>query len=54
MKFEGRELQFKEQGKTILLEFVEACAAVGRVDGPLNFKTGTYTVLLVPLKGPVP
>eukprot|EP00197_Chlamydomonas_leiostraca_P008886 CAMPEP_0202868492 /NCGR_PEP_ID=MMETSP1391-20130828/10908_1 /ASSEMBLY_ACC=CAM_ASM_000867 /TAXON_ID=1034604 /ORGANISM="Chlamydomonas leiostraca, Strain SAG 11-49" /LENGTH=360 /DNA_ID=CAMNT_0049548671 /DNA_START=99 /DNA_END=1177 /DNA_ORIENTATION=+ len=48
MKFEGRELQFKDQGKEVLLKFIEDVGEVGRVDGPLNFKTGTFTVMLVP------
>lgn len=38
------------QGKEFMLKFVEECASVGKVDGPLNFKTGTYTVMLAPNK----
>ncbi|MEW5310095.1 MAG: hypothetical protein WDW38_001925 [Sanguina aurantia] len=48
MKFEGRELQFKEQGKETLLRFIEGLGEAAKVDGPLNFKTGTYTVMLAP------
>lgn len=50
MKFQGREQQYKEQGKTFMLKFIEDCASVGRVDGPLNFKSATYTVMLAPDK----
>lgn len=48
MAFQGREMQFKEQGKELMLKFVEDVSGVARVDGPLNFKTGTYTIMLVP------
>ncbi|EFJ43570.1 hypothetical protein VOLCADRAFT_106738 [Volvox carteri f. nagariensis] len=50
MKFEGRELQFKEQGKEVLLNFISELASVAKVEGPLNFKTGTYTIMLSPNK----
>jgi len=46
MKFEGRELQFKEQGKLLMLKFLEDLSAVGKVDGAMNFKAATYTVLV--------
>lgn len=48
MKFEGRELQHKEQGKAVMLKFVEDLGVVGKVDGPINFKTGTYTAMVSP------
>ncbi|PNW87768.1 hypothetical protein CHLRE_01g001550v5 [Chlamydomonas reinhardtii] len=48
MKFEGRELQFREQGKEVLLGFIAELASVAKVEGPLNFKTGTYTIMLQP------
>lgn len=50
MKFEGRELQFKEQGKEVLLEFISSLAGVAKVEGPLNFKSATYTIMLAPAK----
>lgn len=50
MKFEGRELQYKDQGKEVLLKFIQSLHDVGRVEGPLNFKTGTYNVILSPVK----
>lgn len=50
MKFEGRELQFKDQGKEVLLKFIESLKDVGKVEGPLNFKTGTYNIILTPTK----
>mmetsp|Transcript_28904 Transcript_28904/g.63742 ORF Transcript_28904/g.63742 Transcript_28904/m.63742 type:complete len:325 (-) Transcript_28904:903-1877(-) len=51
MKFEGRELQFKEQGKAVLLKFIEELSSVARVEGPLNFKSATYMVMLTPGAG---
>jgi len=48
MKFEGRELQYKDQGKEMLLRFIDDVGEAGKVDGPLNFKTSTYTVVLAP------
>ncbi|KAG2428827.1 hypothetical protein HYH02_014239 [Chlamydomonas schloesseri] len=51
MKFEGRELQFREQGKEVLLGFISELASVAKVEGPLNFKTGTYTIMLSPTAG---
>ncbi|KAF5836842.1 translation initiation factor IF-3, C-terminal domain-containing protein [Dunaliella salina] len=48
MKFEGRELQYKDQGKEMLLRFIDEVGEAGKVDGPLNFKTSTYTVQLAP------
>lgn len=50
MSFSGRELNFKETGKELMLKFVEELSSVGRVEGPINFKTGTYTCFLLPGK----
>jgi translation initiation factor IF-3 len=48
MTFSGRELRFKDQGKELILKFVEDLASVSKVDGPLNLKTSTFTVTLAP------
>lgn len=50
MTFSGRELRFKEQGRELILKFVEELSVLGKVDGPLNFKAATYSVLMTPLK----
>ncbi|KAG1667977.1 hypothetical protein FOA52_000621 [Chlamydomonas sp. UWO 241] len=50
MRFEGRQLQFKEQGKEVLLKFIDDIGEAGKIEGPLNFKSGTYTVMMVPSK----
>lgn len=50
MSFSGRELRFKDQGKELMLRFVEDLASVGKVDGAINFKTGTFSVTMAPNK----
>jgi translation initiation factor IF-3 len=50
MAFSGRELRFKSQGKELMLQFVEDLAAVGKVDGAINFKTSTFSVTMAPAK----
>ncbi len=50
MSFNGRELRFKDQGKELMLKFIEDLGPAARVDGPLNFKTSIYTVMLAPAK----
>eukprot|EP00798_Chlamydomonas_sp_ICE-L_P010452 gene10452-8407_t len=53
MRFEGRELQFREQGKEVLLDFIQQTSTAAKVEGPLNFKSGTYTIMLAPENNPV-
>jgi translation initiation factor IF-3 len=50
MNFSGRQLRFKDQGKELILKFVEDLAGCSKVDGPLNLKTSTFTVTLAPTK----
>lgn len=50
MSFSGRELRFKDQGKQLMLRFVEDLAAVGKIDGAINFKTSTFSVTMAPNK----
>ena len=50
MSFSGRELRFKEQGRELMLRFVEDLASVGKVDGAINFKTSTFSVTMAPGK----
>lgn len=50
MSFSGRELRFKDQGKELMLRFVEDLTTVGKVDGAINFKTSTFSVTMAPNK----
>lgn len=53
MKFEGRELQFKDQGKEVLVKFIEDLGAMAKVEGPLSFRGGSYTVMINPTSNKV-
>lgn len=50
MSFSGRELRFKDQGKELMLRFVEDLATVGKVDGAISFRTGAFSATLAPKK----
>ncbi|KIZ07507.1 Translation initiation factor IF-3 [Monoraphidium neglectum] len=50
MAFSGRELRFKDQGKELILRFVEDLTSVGKVDGAINFKTSNFSVTMAPNK----
>eukprot|EP00955_Chlamydomonas_euryale_P039512 351435-Chlamydomonas_euryale.AAC.1 len=48
MRFEGRQMQFKEAGKEVLLRFIELIGDAAKPDGPLSFRSGSYSVVLAP------
>lgn len=50
MAFSGRELRFKNQGKELMLRFVEDLTDVGKIDGAINFKTSNFSVTMAPAK----
>ncbi|KAI8471574.1 MAG: translation initiation factor IF-3, N-terminal domain-containing protein [Monoraphidium minutum] len=50
MAFSGRELRFKDQGKELILRFVEDLTSEGKVDGAINFKTSNFSVTMAPNK----
>ncbi|GFH26782.1 uncharacterized protein HaLaN_24989, partial [Haematococcus lacustris] len=44
MKLEGRELQFKDSSKEVLMKFLADVEQVGKPEVDVNYKGGSYTV----------
>ncbi|KAL6757718.1 translation initiation factor IF-3, C-terminal domain-containing protein [Haematococcus lacustris] len=48
MKLEGRELQFRDSSKEVLMKFLADVEQVGKPEVDVNYKGGSYTVVLCP------
>ena len=48
--FRGRELAYKEHGRTLLERFVEELSEVAKVENPIKFEGRAMLTILTPLK----
>ena len=52
VQFKGRELQYKDLGKELLLKIFQPLETVATMEGPPKIEGKAYAMLIGPKKGP--